>query len=341
MIVAVLLVALGAPEPTSRSLLSELERLDRALVTAEQRTIESELRRQQLDDELAATESRIASTAVRQREAFSRYRRRVQALHRMPSGARLILLGASESLGDYLQTSRMLRWVARHDRVLQQSYVADSTRLRALQATLERHKRELATIERRAREQRDEIAARRQERLTLLQSVSTQRELAQRAVGERSEARRELAQMVKRLAPAGPEAVLFSRNRGRLPWPVAGDILRRFGDAVDSEFGTKTPANGVALRAAPGSVVQAVASGEVVYADWLRGYGLLVIVDHGEGYHTVMAHLAKALVTVGIHLEQGASVGLVGETGSFEGPLLYFELRHQGTPLDPLPWLRR
>ncbi|MEK7706316.1 MAG: peptidoglycan DD-metalloendopeptidase family protein, partial [Myxococcota bacterium] len=299
-----LLAALASSPPTSRSVMSDLERLDRTLTAAEAYAAESELRRQQLDDELATLQGSIAATRVRQGESFERFRRRVQALNRMPSGARFVLLGSAASLADYLQSARVLRWVARHDVELQHTYVSESTRLRTLQGALQRRRTQLEASEREAREQRDEIASRRQERLELLQAVASQRDLAERAANERSVARRELAEMVKRLTPAGTSAVRFANNRGRLPWPVAGTLRRKFGETIESDFGTMTAANGIDIDAAAGSSVQAIADGDVVYADWLRGYGLLVIVDHGEGYHAVMAHLAKSLVAVGDHVSQ-------------------------------------
>jgi septal ring factor EnvC (AmiA/AmiB activator) len=82
-----------------------------------------------------------------------------------------------------------------------------------------------------------------------------------------------------------------------------------------------------------------VAPGRVVYAGWFRGYGNLVIVDHGEGYHTLAAHLASMSTAMGEEVGAGALLGTVGDTGSMRGPSLYFEVRERGRPVDPLAWL--
>jgi septal ring factor EnvC (AmiA/AmiB activator) len=114
-----------------------------------------------------------------------------------------------------------------------------------------------------------------------------------------------------------------------------------FGDRIDLAYGTITAHNGWDIGAAPGSEVRAVAPGQVVYADWLRGYGQVIIIDHDDAYHAVVAHLATIGVGVGDSVEPGQTLGTVGDTGSLRGPVLYFELRHRGTPIDPRDWLRR
>ena len=84
----------------------------------------------------------------------------------------------------------------------------------------------------------------------------------------------------------------------------------------------------------------AVADGAVIYADWFKGYGRLIILDHGGGYFTLYAHAAEIWARSGDSVSRGQVIGKVGDTGSLEGPQLYFELRHKGKPQDPLAWLQ-
>ena len=98
--------------------------------------------------------------------------------------------------------------------------------------------------------------------------------------------------------------------------------------------------NGIHVRVAAGTPVGAVADGRVVHTGWLRGFGQIVILDHGEGHHTLSAHLAKVLVKRGDRVKRGQTVALSGDTESMNGPKLYFELREDGRPRDPLPYLR-
>jgi septal ring factor EnvC (AmiA/AmiB activator) len=100
------------------------------------------------------------------------------------------------------------------------------------------------------------------------------------------------------------------------------------------------PHPGLDIEAREGEPFRSVFEGEVVYASWLRGYGLTAIVDHGSGVMSIYAHASVLVVEEGSRVVTGERLGLVGETGSLAGPFLYFELRRDGKPIDPVPWLR-
>jgi septal ring factor EnvC (AmiA/AmiB activator) len=130
--------------------------------------------------------------------------------------------------------------------------------------------------------------------------------------------------------------------RGRLLFPVpGGQIEARFGRAVDPRFGTVTLQRGIDVRAPEGAPVRAVHGGTVVHAGWFRGYGNLMIIDHGDGMFSLMAHLATLDRAVGDEVRRGDQLGTVGDTGSLKGSYLYFELRDGQKPLDPEPWLAK
>jgi septal ring factor EnvC (AmiA/AmiB activator) len=113
-----------------------------------------------------------------------------------------------------------------------------------------------------------------------------------------------------------------------------------FGKVVNPRFNTVTVQKGLDLRAAAGTQVVSVGEGAVAFAGWLKGYGNLVIVDHGSGYHSLYAHLGELSVEVGNEVQEGEALGSVGDTGSLKGAYLYFEIRKQGQAVDPLPWLK-
>ncbi len=331
----------GLVAQPQRSVLQDLQALDRELVEAEEKLLTLESQLQQLEQSVASMETEVAATRVRAAEAFDLFRRRVRALAKMPTGARLVLLGGARSLADFLEASRVLRWVAEHDRRLQRSYVDEVSKLEALETRLaaQRDLHKLTVAE--ARATRDTIAADRQERLHLLASVAERGELQSLTAREQRAARKQLASMVENLAPRVALAARFADNRGVLPWPVSGKVDVRFGQRVEHTYGTVTSHNGWDIRAPAGTPVQAIAGGRVVFADWLQGYGQLVIVDHGEHYHTLAAHLATIAAAKGDEVEQGTIIGTVGDTGSLRGTLLYFEIRERGAPIDPRAWLRR
>jgi septal ring factor EnvC (AmiA/AmiB activator) len=136
----------------------------------------------------------------------------------------------------------------------------------------------------------------------------------------------------------GPATSGFGALKGKLSLPVPGTIEVGFGRVINPRFNTVTVQKGVDIRAAAGTPVKAVAEGTVAYAGWLRGYGNLLIVDHGGGYHTLVAHLSEVGPQVGAHVTGGEVVGEVGDTGSLKGAYLYFELRRGGQAVDPATW---
>lgn len=128
----------------------------------------------------------------------------------------------------------------------------------------------------------------------------------------------------------------FAASRGRLAWPLQGKLVRAFGGADES--GRKN--SGVLLAAKPGSAVRAISHGRVAFADWLRGYGLMIIVDHGDGYLSLYGGNETLLKDVGDWVDAGTAIATSGASGGQKTPGLYFELRVKGQPVDPRGWLR-
>ncbi|MCY1406342.1 Murein hydrolase activator EnvC [compost metagenome] len=130
----------------------------------------------------------------------------------------------------------------------------------------------------------------------------------------------------------------FDSARGKLPWPVDGRLLAHFGEARGDDARTKW--DGVMISASAGSQVHAVHGGRVVFADWLRGAGLLVILDHGNGYLSLYGHNQSLLKDAGDIVKAGEAISTVGSSGGQDTPALYFAIRQQGRPSDPAQWCR-
>ncbi|MCO7610315.1 murein hydrolase activator EnvC [Pseudomonas chlororaphis] len=139
------------------------------------------------------------------------------------------------------------------------------------------------------------------------------------------------------VSSAGPSfGGAFAAARGKLPWPVDGRLLARFGETRGDDSRAKW--DGVMISAAAGSQVHAVHGGRVVFADWLRGAGLLVILDHGNGYLSLYGHNQTLLKEAGDVVKAGESISTVGNSGGQDTPALYFAIRQQGRPSDPAQW---
>ena len=140
-----------------------------------------------------------------------------------------------------------------------------------------------------------------------------------------------LADIPKVLAGSEP----FAERKGRLTWPLVGTLAAPYGSALSD--GRKS--QGLLIKASTGTEVRVVGHGRVAYADWLRGYGQIAIVDHGDGYLSLYAHCEALLREVGDWVETGEPIATAGSAGVDHGAGLYFELRKNGQALDPGPWL--
>jgi len=201
-----------------------------------------------------------------------------------------------------------------------------------------------------ARDQK--LKARQQEQANLARVLKTIEETLARQARE-AEATRQQALLAERQQPrsstktdnSGPLVSAgasfggpFAKARGQLPWPVNGRLVARYGTPRGGDARTKW--DGVLIGAAAGSQVHAVHGGRVVFADWLRGAGLLVILDHGNGYLSLYGHNQSLLKDAGDVVKAGEAIATVGSSGGQETPALYFAIRQQGRPIDPAQWCR-
>src|SRR5207253_4897298 len=197
-------------------------------------------------------------------------------------------------------------------------------------------------------EKRAALEAHAAQQRRLLASVHDDKAVHEQAAREMEEAARALAGEVRELqqrpAPArpAPDEPPVRRMRRKLLFPVeSGRIEAPFGRSVDERYGTVTLQRGIDVRCDEGTPVRAIHAGRIVHAGWFHGYGNLLIVDHGDGYFSLMAHLGTLARAPGDEVRRGDAVGTVGASGSLKGPYLYFELRQAQTPLDPELWLAR
>ena len=281
--------------------------------------------------------------ALRVEEAREAMRGRVVALYKTGETGSLQLLFSADSVGDWLGRVSTLRQLIAHDRSLLDGFRKAQSELEDTKAGAGRAARERAEAVEAVRDRVGQLARERGAKRDLLASLQSDAAKERLLVGELEEAARALQSTLRRMdrnrGRRSASRSGFPSRKGSLPAPLDAPVRTPFGLVTDENFGTQTFRKGIEFDAEHGAGVRAVALGEVRYADWFRGYGKIVILDHGEGYFSVSGHLGRIDVRVGQWVNEGEVIGLVGETGSLSGPGLYFELRKGRESLDPARWL--
>ncbi|RII30520.1 MAG: peptidase M23 [Geobacter sp.] len=132
----------------------------------------------------------------------------------------------------------------------------------------------------------------------------------------------------------------FASQKGRMSLPVRGEVIETYGKHKHPEFNSYTFSKGLSISAGAGTDIHSIYEGNVIFADYFKGYGNMIIVDHGGGYFSLYAHAQKILKKVGAEVARNEVVATVGDLDSSKGPMLYFEIRYQGKPVDPAGWVR-
>lgn len=132
----------------------------------------------------------------------------------------------------------------------------------------------------------------------------------------------------------------FASQRGRMSLPVRGGVLESFGKHKHPEFNSYTFSKGLSISASAGADIKSIYDGSVIFADYFKGFGNMIIVDHGGGYFSLYAHASRIAKKVGAEVARNETIATVGDVDSTKGPILYFEIRHQGRPVDPAGWVR-
>lgn len=331
------------------SVISQLNKMDRNLSEKEKelkvlnRKLEGVVQKVRKTNE----ELQLVTQSVETQEAF--LEKRLVALYKFGETGMPQIFFSSNSYAEFLNSRRYLASILGQDRELVEDFRKRQTVLGSYREQLKEDERELQALKEQTEKKQAEIRKDRLQKSRLLDSVRGEKRIHLAAIKELETASAQLQTLLNRLEreirekakaevfiPAGKG---FGTFRGKLAFPVEGRILSTFGKNENPKFNTFTVQKGIEIEAAIGAEIRAVYDGRVLYSDWFKGYGKILIIDHGEGYYTLSGHASALLKNVGEEVRGGEGVALVGDTGSLKGPCLYFEIRQRGKPLDPLEWL--
>jgi len=255
---------------------------------------------------------------------------------------------ASDSYGDFQRRLLYLSAVSERDYALMETFRADVELMQRAERQREDARTNMLVYKQSTEKHLNDIKVLKKEKRVYLTSITHEKESYERALQEleRSASRvdsllRELENR-RRAAMVKPPAGSLPRGlKGLLPWPAEGSVITYFGRQKHPTFNTYVQRKGIEIRTPEGSSIHAVMPGTVVYADWLKGYGLVIIIDHANGFFSLYAHASKILTSVGAQVTAGQAIGETGDTGMTGENTLYFELREGADPVDPLQWLAK
>ncbi len=328
-----------------RTLLGEIRRLE----------IDRQIRTEELgviDGDLAETTGQLEDTATRisdlEREADAQrplVEARLVALYKMgtPRYTRL-LLGAGD-LRARGRNYRLIGSLARRDREQFDDLRETVTDLQVSRSTLEARQVEVAALQEAARAARRALDRTIASQTALVEEIDTRRDLTAQLAGELEAAREQLEAPLAELAAGGsPGATTLALPlrpfRGQIEPPVPGEVTVPFGAPRPTEFGTTIAGGGIELAATPGESVYAIHEGEVVSVGTFEGLGTLVIVSHGDQAFSLYGYLASLAVHKGGQVDERAELGTAGVSSTGDATV-YFELRIDGRPVDPVEWLKQ
>lgn len=338
---------LGHGLGSDRGLLDDYQRELRGI---ERKISQTAVRLKQLDADLArqrANQEQLHRQEQQQQDQLQRQRdllsRQLRAVYVMGRQERLKILLNQR---DPDRLSRILRY---HD-YLNQQRARQLEQTKSLLAELAKTQTQLADEERRSADLRQqvqhdqqELEAGKQQRDRLLQGLARKIIDQDKEMQSLKQNEKDLQALIQQLQQAMLElakqplrGMEFQRQKGKLPWPLPGKLVASFGSPRSSGLTW----DGVFIQAREGSEVKAVHPGRVAYADWLRGFGLLLIIDHGDGYMTLYGHNQGLFKGVGNPVGQGEAIAQAGSGGGSLSSGIYFGIRHQGKPVNPADWCK-
>lgn len=331
-----------------RSVLDLLEGTEREIARLRSQEQKLSKRIKKLRGDIAANKKAIRKKTAELEARRNVLSKRLVGLYKLgPTGSVRVLLSSS-SISDLQRQRYYLGSILEEDAARVREYKALIDELSRLETELESQRRELETKQEDLQKNRDAALIERDNRLKIVRSVRREKANYEQVVTELADqsARLELLletigkRIKSRALMQGKAGSLqFADYRGSLLPPVPGKVLSRFGRSVNQRFGTVTFNNGVEFAAQPGDRIEAVYGGVVIFADRFKGYGNLLIIDHGDNFYTLYAHCRDLKKQVGDPVEAREVVATVGDSGSLKGPSCYFEIREKGQALNPAGWL--
>jgi murein hydrolase activator len=328
------------------SILTEMENTNKQL-----KRVETDLKKYKT--KLVDTESRILRVEYeisQNKNIIEKHRewikRKLRAIHKYGYNSDIVMLFlSSDDISQLMRKVKYLQYLTVYEHRIMDNYKGNLETLSEKENQLVSLKKELTRNKEKVKAEEESLAQKKKHKEGLLASVKREETSYSKMLKELKNASQKILDIIRESEKSEKEEPFATKNfsglKGKLPWPVEGKIAIHYGSQKDPQFNTPIFRSGTYIQSSADSLAKAVHSGKVVFAEWFKGYGQLVIVNHGDGYHTLYGSLSEIFTKVGDIIKGKQAIGRVGNSGLVNSPGLYFELRYKGKPLDPLQWLKR
>jgi murein hydrolase activator len=275
---------------------------------------------------------------------------RLAALYKLGWLGKFHVLASADSMFDFFLSKRTMEQILDHDETVMAQLSRDQAEMQALLTQLVARKNEKQATTARLNERIGAMKTEQARREALLAEIRGKKSLQLAAIESLKASARALDRKVEAFntaalpaasSPIMPAEKPFAALKGLLMMPVKGKIVSFFGHYKDSKFKVNHFQSGINIKADRGEPIRAVYSGRTLFSSWFKGFGNMIILDHGDHYYTVYAHLEEQFKSKGDPVEAGEVIATVGDSGSLTGAGLHFEVRYHGKPMNPLGWIKK
>jgi septal ring factor EnvC (AmiA/AmiB activator) len=251
----------------------------------------------------------------------------------------------AENVGTLISENKNLTILAQYQEKIISNYMETLDKLETAEKELQTKKKEASHLIRNAEKKRKELQAQERKNRVLINEIKKNKNLHLQTLEELKVRAQQLLILIEKLLKEEISLPInlipLYEKKGKLPWPIEGKVISKFGLQRHPQFKTTTMNNGIEISPRKNYViVRSIHPGKVVYSDYFQGYGNLIIIDHGMSYYSLYGHCSEMLVKKGDLVKAEQPIALVGDIGSFEGDSVYFEIRFKTKPLNPLQWLK-
>lgn len=324
------------------SLLTQVNTLQQDESLAQQELTVLELQSEKIQENIEVLDSYMKEEQVKINELSGKMSERILDMYKYGETGRMRTLFASRSVFEAVENAYLLKCVNQRDEDILSQLQERVQNMDLSRRTMDDQQLRLKEKTQAVEEQRDKYNQSIKDTNRFISSLRKQKALAEKAAQEAEEAQKAAGAMIAELQRKRARSFIPATGQGsKFDWPVRGVLASPFGNRIHPILKRKILHAGIDIAASNGTAVKTAAPGEVIYNGWLRGYGRVVVVDHGHGFSTLYAHLSASLVQEGQIVRTGAVIARVGKTGNVTGYHLHFEVRQYGTPVNPIKYLKR